>query len=140
MYTLSRDKRHIDIAVVHGFLHSCYWSPGIRREVIEKAIANSEVVGAFVESTGEQVGFARVVTDCATFAWLCDVFVLEPHRGHGLATRMVRMLLDDPKFATLRRWCLATRDAQKVYVPLGFARIPPERIWMELKNPPSAWS
>lgn len=136
-YELSRDKSRMDIDVIHGFLSTCYWCPGIRRDLVERAIANSEVVGAFAGDG--QVGFARVVTDRASFAWLCDVFVLEPHRGRGLARRMVRTMLDAPELQTLRRWCLATRDAQDVYGPLGFERIPPERIWMELKLPVSRW-
>lgn len=139
MYELSRDRDRMNVDVIHGFLSTCYWSPGIRRDLVERAIRNSEVIGAFETATGAQVGFARVVSDLASFAWLCDVFVLEPHRGHRLATRMVRTLLDDPVFASLRRWCLATRDAQDVYQPLGFERIPPERIWMERRMPVSAW-
>lgn len=137
-YELSRDRRRMDLGVIHGFLSTCYWSPGIRRDLVERAIANSEVIGAFTPA-GDQVGFARVVTDYASFAWLCDVFVLDAHRGRGLARRMVRTMLDAPELQTLRRWCLATRDAQDVYAPLGFARIPPERIWMELRPPAERW-
>ena len=137
-YTIARDPARMDLDVIHGFLSTCYWSPRLRREVLENAIRHSLVAGPFDEA-GRQVGFARAVTDHATFAWLCDVFVLDPHRGHGLARRMVRALIDDPSCTTLRRWCLATRDAQGVYQPLGFQRIPPERTWMELLPPASNW-
>lgn len=138
-YTLSRDKSKLDLDVIHAFLRSSYWSPDIRRDVVERGIAHSEVIGAYADDTGEQVGFARVVTDKATFAWLCDVFVLEAHRGKGLATRMVRELMSDPQFATLRRWCLATRDAMDVYTPLGFEKAPPQRVFMEFRPPASNW-
>lgn len=138
-YELSRDHARMDINVIHGFLSRCYWSPGLRRDVLERAVANSQVVGAFDLADGAQVGFARAVTDHASFAWLCDVFVLEPHRGAGLARRMVQALMDDPGLQTLRRWCLATRDAQGVYEPLGFERIPPDRIWMERRMPVTGW-
>lgn len=137
VYEISRDQARMDLDVIHGFLSRSYWSPNIRRDVLARAVAASEVVGAFAD--GVQVGFARAVTDKATFAWLCDVFVLEPHRGAGLARRMVRALMDDPELQTLRRWCLATRDAEGVYQPLGFERIPPERIWMERRMPVTGW-
>jgi predicted GNAT family acetyltransferase len=139
MYSLSRDKSKLDVGAIHAFLRASYWSPNIRRDVVERAIASSEVIGAYVDATGEQVGFARVVTDKATFAWLCDVFVLEAHRGRGLATRMVRELMSDPEFSTLRRWCLATRDAMDVYAPLGFEKAPPQRVFMEFRPPAANW-
>lgn len=137
-YTLSLDPAQMQVDVVHAFLRDCYWSPGIRRDVVERAIQNSIVIGAFHRATREQVGFARVVTDRATFAWLCDVFVLPPHRARGLATDMVRALVAHPDLQTLRRWCLATRDAQHVYAPLGFTPVPPDR-WMEHRLPDAGW-
>jgi GNAT superfamily N-acetyltransferase len=138
-YDLSRDKSRIDLDVVHGFLSTCYWSPRVRREIIAAAIDNSGVIGAYETATGHQVGFARVITDYATFAYLCDVFVLDAHRGRGLATRMVKELIADPRIQTVRRWALATRDAMDVYAPLGFVQTPANRIWMEKRLPPEAW-
>jgi GNAT superfamily N-acetyltransferase len=145
-YHISTDPALLQRQVIYDFLRRTYWSPNIRREVIDVAIANSRVVGAYVHAGDQpapgdlqQVGFARAVTDGATFAWVADVFVLEPHRGHDLARRMVRTLMADPTLRTLRRWCLATRDAERVYAPLGFTRIPPERIWMEHRPDPAAW-
>jgi len=142
-YELSRDHARIDLDVVHGFLSECYWSPRVRREVVAAAIANSGVIGAYeVGAGGElpvQVGFARVITDYATFAYLCDVFVLDAHRGRGLATRMVKELMADPRLQTLRRWALATKDAMDVYTPLGFVQCPASRIWMEKRLPATGW-
>lgn len=138
MYDLSLDPARVQINVVHGFLSTCYWSPGIRREVVEKAIANSIVCGAYSAETGEQVGFARAVTDRASFAWLCDVFVLEPHTGKGLATGMVNALGAHPELQTLRRWLLATRDAHEVYARIGFLPVEFGRF-MERRLPVEAW-
>ncbi|MEZ6002737.1 MAG: GNAT family N-acetyltransferase [Planctomycetota bacterium] len=136
-YRLSQDPSDQQIDVIHGFLQQSYWSPGIRREVTAKALANSMVIGAFTPE-GEQVGFVRLVTDRATFAYLCDVFVLEGHRGHGLATRMIRELFEHPELQTLRKWALATWDAQALYAQLGFEPVPEGR-WMQLKTPPESW-
>jgi GNAT superfamily N-acetyltransferase len=106
--------------------------------VVERAISNSIVANAFDAATGQQIGFARAVTDRATFAWLCDVVVDERYRKQGIATAMVRSLLAHPDLQTLRRWCLATRDAHGVYAPLGFTPVDPGR-WMELKLDPARW-
>ena len=137
-YELSTDAARVQLDVVHGFLRECYWSPGVLRDVVEKALANSIVVGAYLAETGEQVGYARVVTDRATFAWLCDVFVLPTHRGKGLSRQMVRTLIAHPELQTLRRWALGTRDAHEVYRPLGFRGVIAER-WMEKVLPEAGW-
>ncbi len=140
-YELSMDAGRVDVSVVHGFLRGCYWSPGIRREVVERAIQNSLVVGAYAvdaEGRASQVGFARGVTDFATFGYVCDVFVLEGHRGRGLARRMVQMLMDEPRVQTLRRWALATRDAHGVYEGLGFGPVQEGR-WMEKQFGAERW-
>jgi GNAT superfamily N-acetyltransferase len=105
---------------------------------VENAIRNSLVLGAFDSTSGAQVAFARVITDQSTFAYLCDVFVLEEHRGRGLSKRMVRHLLDDPRLQTVRRWCLATRDAHDLYRMFGFEQVDAGR-WMERRSPPAVW-
>jgi GNAT superfamily N-acetyltransferase len=138
-YEISLDGARVQIDRVHRALAASYWSPGIRREVLVKAVSRSLVVGAYVRGTGEQVGFARVVTDCATFAWLCDVYVDEAHGKRGLAKAMVRTLVQHPELQTLRRMCLATRDAHSLYEPFGFTPVPAER-WMERRLPVAAWS
>lgn len=134
---VSTDPALIQLDTVHGWLRTSYWSPGIRRDVFERAFANSLVVGAYTGRT--QIGVARLVTDRATFGWLCDVFVDESARGHGIATAMIRALVDDPQLRTLRRWCLGTRDAHDVYRPFGFAPVDPA-IWMQWLPDPSAWT
>ena len=129
----------MQVDVIHRMLASSYWSPRVRRDVVEAALANSLVAGAFhVSGGGQQVGIARVVTDYATFAWLCDVFVHESHRGHGLGKRLVGALLAEPRLQAVRKWCLATRDAHGLYRQFGFAPLP-EQQWMERKAPASTW-
>ncbi len=137
-YELSFDPARIDVELVWKTLASLYWSPGVRREVVEKALANSIVVGAFA-ATGEQVGYTRAVTDRATFAWVCDVFVLEGHRGRGLARCMVRALHGHPDLQTLRRWLLATADAHAIYESCGYRALARPERWMELPNPVQVW-
>jgi GNAT superfamily N-acetyltransferase len=128
-----------DVDAIYAMLSTSYWSMGIRREVLDRAFANSVFAVAIDDATGATVGVARVVTDRATFAWLCDVFVHQSHRGQGLATRMVQALHAHTDLQTLRRWCLATRDAHNVYAPLGYGLVPPDR-WMERIMPKDAWS
>ncbi|MDR3671442.1 MAG: GNAT family N-acetyltransferase [Holophaga sp.] len=117
--------------VIHGFLTRCYWSPGIPREVVERAVNNSLVVGAY-RAGGAQVGFARLVTDHATFGYLCDVFVLEEHRGRGLSVAMTQALLEASEVKGLRRIMLATRDAHGVYEKCGFQRIGDAAPFMQI--------
>lgn len=136
-WELSTDPARLDLDRIHAWLAGAYWSPGIRRDVVERAFAASLVIGAY--AGGEQLAVARVVTDQATFAWLCDVFVTPAARGRGIAQAMVRALLADPRLQTLRRWCLATRDAHGVYERCGFSGVD-ARVWMELKPEPAAWS
>jgi GNAT superfamily N-acetyltransferase len=121
-YRISLDPSELQLEVLHGFLAGSYWSPGLPREVLERAVRHSLVAGAY-DRAGNQVGFARMVTDQATFGYLADVFVLEPHRGRGLATAMVRALLDLPGVAGFRRILLLTRDAHGVYERCGFQRV-----------------
>lgn len=137
-YHFLQDHGAMQLEVIHGFLKTSYWSPNIRRDVVERAMQNSMVIGAFEAATGQQVAYARLITDRATFAYLCDVFVLETHRGQGLATRMIEILLDHPELQTLRRWCLATWDAQALYAKLGFEPVPVDR-WMHKKPPAEGW-
>jgi GNAT superfamily N-acetyltransferase len=126
-YRLSFDSAEQQIDLIHAFLSGAYWSVGIPRDTVERAVANSLCVGAF-DAENEQVGFARLITDRATFAYLADVFVLPAHRGRGLARRMVEAMQDHPELQGLRRWLLFTRDMQPLYARLGWSPIPhPER-------------
>ncbi|KQO08160.1 GNAT family N-acetyltransferase [Sphingomonas sp. Leaf242] len=120
---LSDDAGKLQVDRIHGWLASSYWSPGIERTLVERAIAGSHCLGAYRDDPDggdRQVGFARMITDHATFAWLADVWVDEAVRGQGLGRQMVRWFLDHPSFAGLRRIGLVTADAHGVYAGLGF--------------------
>ncbi len=123
-----------DIDAIHAMLRETYWSPGIPRDVVERACANSMCAIARDER-GRLLGFARVVTDRATFAWLCDVVVLPGKQGRGLGRALVGLFLDHPELQGLRRWLLGTKDAHGVYTPLGFEALDhPDRL-MQIRNP-----
>lgn len=130
---LDDDRARLDVARVHGWLASSYWSPGIERALVERAIAGSHCLGAY--RGGTQVAFARAITDHATFAWIADVWVDEGVRGQGLGRRMVGWFLALPAFAGIRRVGLVTADAHGVYEALGFhALLRPDR-YMERLSP-----
>jgi GNAT superfamily N-acetyltransferase len=117
-YELVDDAAQIDAAAAHAYLARSYWSPGIPFATVAAALANSLCVA--VRKDGEQVGLARVVSDRATFAYLADVYVLEDHRGRGLAKAMVGHLQTHPELQGLRRWLLFTVDAHQLYEGLGW--------------------
>jgi GNAT superfamily N-acetyltransferase len=134
-YELDDDPARLDLATIHAWLAATYWLPGVARETVERAAQYSSlVVGAYHD--GAQVGYLRVVSDRATFAWLCDVFVEEAHRGKGLARAMVRFALEHPEHQGLRRWLLATRDAHGVYSACGFQPLTEPERWMFLRPHP----
>jgi GNAT superfamily N-acetyltransferase len=123
-----------DLDVIHRVLKETYWSPGIPRDVVARACANS-LCAIARDDAGKLVGFARLVTDKATFAWLCDVIVLPGKQGRGLGRALVQTFLDHPELQGLRRWLLGTKDAHGVYAPLGFTPLDaPERL-MQIRNP-----
>lgn len=137
--TISVDPARLDLDAIHRILAGTYWSPDIRREVVAEALRNSITAVAIDDATGETVGLARVVTDRATFAWLCDVFVLEAWRGQGISRRLIEALERHPDLQTLRRWCLATRDAHGLYEKFGYRPVPADR-WMEKPMRAERWS
>ena len=118
MIDLDDDSARLDVARVHGWLASSYWSPDIDRSLVERAIAGSHCLGAYRD--GEQIGYARAITDHATFAWIADVWIDAPARGQGLGRRMVQWFVAHPRFAGIRRIALVTADAHGVYATLGF--------------------
>jgi GNAT superfamily N-acetyltransferase len=121
-YTVSTDRDRLDLDVVHRFLSTeAYWSPGVARAVVERSIEGSMPFGVYLGA--EQVGFARVVTDGATFAWLADVFVLPGHRGRGLGKWLVEEILSHAELQGLRRWLLGTADAHELYRRFGFEEV-----------------
>jgi GNAT superfamily N-acetyltransferase len=130
---ISTDRSRLDIDVIHGFLTSSYWAPGIPRETVARAIDGSLNFGLY--RAGGQIGLARFVTDGATFAYLADVFVLPAHRRQGLAGWMVGMALTHPALTGLRRILLATRDAHAVYAPHGFSPLERPERFMEIARP-----
>jgi len=126
-YEISTDPDRVDIPAVHRFLsEDAYWSPGVPLDVVRRSIDGSIVFGVY--KGGEQVGMARVVTDRATFAWVCDVFVLPAHRGDGLGKWLMECVKSHPDLQGLRRWLLATRDAHGLYAQFGFVDVDPGRL------------
>lgn len=139
---ISADPSLLDLDAIHRFLSTCYWSPGIPRDWVEKAAANSLCFGVYdtacprslIDGRPAQVGFARIITDKATFAYLADVFIVETHRGRGLAKQLMAFILAHPDLQGLRRLMLITRDAHGLYAQFGFSPpVRPEEI-MEKKQ------
>lgn len=128
-YTVSDDRWRVDREVVHAFLSDCYWARGIPRATVERSIRHSLCFGVYRGK--EQVGFARVITDHATFAYLADVFVVAGHRGRGLSKFLMDCVVAHPELQGLRRFLLGTRDAHGLYARYGFAPTGKPEIWME---------
>jgi len=133
MTELDDSRERLDIDRIHGWLAGSYWSPGIPRSLVERAIAGSHPLGAYRD--GEQIGFARAITDHATFAWLADVWVAEAARGQGVGRAMVRWFVEHPRFAGIRRIALSTWDAHGVYAELGFTPLLKASNYMERLSP-----
>jgi GNAT superfamily N-acetyltransferase len=131
-YLISTDSSMLDLEVVHGFLRRSYWAAGVPENVVRRSIENSLCFGVYRGE--EQAGFARVVTDRATFAYLADVFVLEEHRGRGIGKWLVEVILSHPDLQGLRRWMLATRDAHDLYRRYAFTELARPGIFMEKKD------
>ncbi len=132
-YTLSDAPARLDLDAIPGFLSRSYWSPGIPRATVARAIANSLCFGVYLGTT--QVGFARLVTDRATFAYLADVYVLEPHRGRGLSRALMELVMSHPEVQGLRRWLLATRDAHGLYRKFGFVDLANPAMFLTRHDP-----
>ena len=127
-YTVSDDPARLDMKAMHAYLRRSYWSPEIPLEIVERAARASLCIGAY-DQRGAQVGLARFISDFVTFAYVCDVYVLEEHRGHGLSKAMMAMASNHPKLQGLRRWTLVTLDAHGLYEQFGFKPIAnPERF------------
>jgi GNAT superfamily N-acetyltransferase len=127
------DPARLDMDLIHAFLSTSYWSAGIPREVVERAVRNSLPFGMYED--GKQVGFARVITDRTTFAYLADVFVVQSHRGRGLGKHMVNAIMGHAELQGLRRWMLATRDAHSLYAQYGFTPLASPPRFMERHDP-----
>jgi GNAT superfamily N-acetyltransferase len=132
-FLLSTDPKHLDLDVIHSFLSHCYWAKGIPRETVARSIEHSLCFGIY-DSKRAQVGFARVVSDFATVAYLGDVFVLESHRGRGLSKWMMECIIQHPDLQGLRRWILLTQDAHGLYKQFGFTPVKSPERYMELHD------
>lgn len=132
-YTISTDKSKLDIHVIHDFISQTYWASGIPLATMQKAIEGAMCFGVFHGE--QQVGFARVITDKATFAYLADVFIIESHRGKGLSKWLVEIIVGHPDLQGLRRFLLATRDAHGLYRQFGFTVPESAENLMHIYNP-----
>jgi GNAT superfamily N-acetyltransferase len=132
---VTTDRSRLDLDMIHGFLTTSYWARGISREIVARSMESSLCFGAFDE--GRQVGFARVISDRATFAYICDVFALESHRGNGIGRSLMAAIMSHPELEGLRRWTLFTRDAHGLYRRFGFgAPGHPERLMEVVDSDP----
>lgn len=132
-YEISTEAGRFDLDLIHEFLCGSYWAQNIPRAVVEKSLEHSLCFGVFCG--GRQVGFGRVITDFATFAYLADVFVVPEHRGRGLAKRLLRAVLGHPELQGLRRWLLATHDAHGLYSQFGFGPLAHPERYMTIHDP-----
>ena len=132
-FIISTNKSKIDIDYVHAFLTQSYWSPGIPRETVKRAMENSLTFGIYAYD--KQIGYARMITDQATFAYLADVFIDEKFRGKGLGKWLVETILAHPGLQGLRRILLATRDAHSLYAQFGFTAFTNPERWMHIHIP-----
>lgn len=132
-YTITTDPHRMDLVAIHAFLSLTYWSPGVPMAVVKNAIDNSLAFGVLLNE--EQIGFARVVTDKATFAYLADLYILEAHRGQGLSKRLLEAIQAHDELQGLRRFLLATKDAHGLYARYGFKELANPLRMMEKWNP-----
>ncbi|UXI03048.1 GNAT family N-acetyltransferase [Photobacterium sp. TY1-4] len=133
-YKISTAFDDLDFDVIYQVISQSYWANGIPRETLAKAIANSLCFGVY-EDTGQQVGFARLITDKATFAYLADVFIVQSHQGLGLSKWLIEHIVAHPELQGLRRMVLATRDAHGLYAQYGFKAIENPEIFMQIWQP-----
>jgi GNAT superfamily N-acetyltransferase len=133
-YTISTDNKRLDIRRIHDFVsNQSYWAQGRPIETVQRALDNSLNFGLY--KNNQLIGFARVVTDYATFAWIADVFVLSEHRGQGLSKWIMEVILSHPELQGFRRWVLATKDAHSLYARFGFIPLHRPERWMERPDP-----
>jgi GNAT superfamily N-acetyltransferase len=132
-YSISTERSRLDLDVIYKFLTKCYWAEGVSRHIVERSIENSLCFGVFAQD--RQVGFARVITDYATYAYIGDVFIVESHRGQGLSRRLMQTIMEHPQLQGLRRWSLVTRDAHGLYEEFGFTPLADPEKYMERHNP-----
>ncbi len=128
-YLISTDKSRLDLTLIHNFLTTSYWATGIPLEVVRRSVEHSLSFGLYKED--QQIGYARVITDYATFAYLGDVFILEPFRGQGLSKWLMEVVVTHPELQGFRRWILLTKDAHGLYKKVGFTEVKTPERYME---------
>jgi GNAT superfamily N-acetyltransferase len=133
-YTLSDDPQRLDLEAIHAYLHGAYWCAGIPLETVKRAVGGSLCIGAYDEA-GAQIGLVRLISDYATYCYVCDVYVLEKHRGRGVSKAMMAMAMAHPKLKGLRRWSLVTKDAHGLYERFGFVSPAQPERYLELTDP-----
>jgi GNAT superfamily N-acetyltransferase len=131
-YLISTEKNLLQPEVIHAFLTNSYWAKGISLERVVKRIKHSLCFGIYIDN--QQVGFARLITDYDSFAYLADVFIIEEHRGKGISKQLMEFIDTYPEVQGLRRWLLATRDAHGLYTQFGFTPLANTERWMERFN------
>ncbi len=142
-YIIDTDRSKLNIEVIHNYIsNESYWGKGRSIQVVKKSIENSMPFGVYFNN--EMIGFARVVTDYATFAWVADVFILPGHRGKGISKWLMEIIISHPKLQGFRRWVLSTKDAQELYRKFGFQELNKPERWMErfdpgMKESPDYW-
>lgn len=129
-FVVSTDSARLDLNLIHKVLTASYWARGIPREVVARSIENSLCFGVYEDS--QQVGFARVISDFATYAYVADVFIVEAYRGRGLGTFLMECIVKHPQLQGLRRWSLVTRDAHGLYKRFGFQPLAKPENYMEI--------
>jgi GNAT superfamily N-acetyltransferase len=132
-FVVTTDRERLDLDTIHSFLTDCYWARGIPREIVARSIENSLCFGVYDRK--KQVGFARVITDYATYAYIGDVFVLDSYRGRGLGKWLMECVMRNPQLQGLRRWSLVTGDAHGLYAQYGFTPLAAAERHMELHDP-----
>ena len=132
-FTISTEKEKLDIDLIHSFLNRTYWAEGISKEVIRRSIEGSLCFGVF--GNDKQIGFARMITDKATFAYLADVFIIEEFRGRGLSKWLMEIIMSHPDLQGLRRMILVTKDAHGLYKQFGFTPLINVDRWMNILDP-----
>jgi GNAT superfamily N-acetyltransferase len=132
-FVISTEKSRLDIEVIHRFLDTSYWAAGRSAETISRSIEHSVSFGIY--KGDQQVGFARVITDYATFAWIADVFILDAFQGQGLGKWLMEVIIAHPELQGFRRWVLATKDAHEMYRRFGFVELKRPERWMERHDP-----
>jgi N-acetylglutamate synthase-like GNAT family acetyltransferase len=134
-YFISTDKSLLDIAFVHAYLTRSYWAEGIPYETVERSVKGAVCFAIYREENGKQIGFARLITDETTFAYLADVFIDEAYRGKGLSKWLMKVIMESDSVQGLRRLMLATRDAHGLYAQFGFSPLTNTDRWMHIHYP-----